>query len=226
MYDGLIAVPRLVPVFPLPEVVLFPGLALPLHIFEPRYREMTRDALAGTRCIAVALLKPGFEPLYFTTCAPIHDVLGVGRIVNAAALPDGRFDIVLRGVMRGRIVRECAKRSYRLAEIEPIRCDCGGTPGTVIALRERLRGAIERRLDLEIALRDRLVKLCVAPLSLGALVDALSGMLPLDAEARQELLCESNVCRRARTLIERIEARRRVCREEAVTELDRAWSMN
>jgi hypothetical protein len=226
LYDGLIAVPRLVPVFPLPEVVLFPGMALPLHIFEPRYREMTRDALAGTRCVAVAQLKPGFEPLYFTGCAPIHDVLGVGRVVRASALPDGRFDILLRGVIRARIVRECSTRSYRVAEIEPIHCDCGGTPGTVIALRERLRSAIESRLNWETALRERLVDLCAAPLSLGALVDTLAGVLPLDAETRQELLCESNVCRRARKLISRIEARHCVERADLAAELDRAGSMN
>src|SRR4029453_2795179 len=97
------ALPRL-PVFPLADVVIFPHALLPLHIFEPRYRKLTRDALAGNRLMGLALLMEeevmGDPPPRF---API---LGVGEIVMAQELPDGRFNLVLRGRTRVRFDRE------------------------------------------------------------------------------------------------------------------------
>src|SRR6266568_3715474 len=82
--------------FPLPNAVLFPHLVMPLHIFEPRYRQMTRDALAGDRFIAMVLLQPGWESEYEALPA-IHSVACLGRIQAEQRLPDGRFNIQLRG---------------------------------------------------------------------------------------------------------------------------------
>src|SRR5262249_61215492 len=91
--------------FPLPTLVLFPHVLQPLHIFEPRYRQMTADALAGDRLIAMALLRPGWEKDYEGR-PPIYSVICVGRIVAEKRLPDGRFNILLRGVSRARVRRE------------------------------------------------------------------------------------------------------------------------
>src|SRR5689334_22464452 len=101
------------PIFPLPNCVLLPGGLLPLHVFEPRYRDMTRDCLAGHHLMAVARLRPGFEQTYYGR-PPVYDRCGVGRIICSEELPDGRFALLLRGVARVEIERELpADRTYR-----------------------------------------------------------------------------------------------------------------
>ena len=88
-----------IPIFPLPDVVLFPHTLLPLHIFEPRYRQMIRDCLAGDKRLAMALLRPGWESDYYGR-PPVHPIAGAGEIIQHEELPDGRFNILLRGTMR------------------------------------------------------------------------------------------------------------------------------
>src|SRR5262245_26704579 len=104
--------------FPLPNVVLFPHVIQPLHIFEPRYREMTADALAGDRVIAPVLLRPGWEAEYESRPA-LHPTLCLGRIVAEQRLPDGRFNLLLRGLSRARIIEEVTSgKLYRTARVE------------------------------------------------------------------------------------------------------------
>ena len=106
------------PLFPLPNVVLFPHAVLPLHIFEPRYRQMVADALAGERLIAMSLLAPGWEASDDNASPLIHPVVGLGRIVAHERLDDGRYMLVLRGVARAHVVREVAvDRPYRTGEL-------------------------------------------------------------------------------------------------------------
>jgi Lon protease-like protein len=109
---------RRIPLFPLPGVVLLPGTLLPLHIFEPRYRAMVADALGGERTIGMAMLKPGWEegaePL------PVHPLGGAGEIVEAEELPDGRYNIVLEGRFRYRILEESPADPYRVAQVEEV----------------------------------------------------------------------------------------------------------
>ena len=88
--------PPTIPIFPLPNVVLFPNVFLPLHIFESRYRAMVKDALAGDRIIGMVLLQPGFEANYEGR-PPVYPVGCAGVITHSEPLPDGRFNIVLRG---------------------------------------------------------------------------------------------------------------------------------
>src|ERR1041384_4418581 len=90
--------------FPLPNLVLFPHVMQPLHIFEPRYRAMTADALASDRFIALVLPIPGDEDP--ETPPALHSVGCLGRIVADQKLPDGRYNILLRGYARIRIVKE------------------------------------------------------------------------------------------------------------------------
>src|ERR1043165_7426287 len=104
------------PIFPLPNCVLLPGGLLPLHVFEPRYREMTRDCLAGHHLIAVARLRPGYESTYYGR-PPVYERCGVGKIICSEELPDGRFALLLRGIARVEIARELpASRTYRQVE--------------------------------------------------------------------------------------------------------------
>ncbi|HTJ43053.1 MAG TPA: LON peptidase substrate-binding domain-containing protein [Kofleriaceae bacterium] len=101
------------PIFPLPNCVLLPGGLLPLHVFEPRYRELTRDCLADSKVMAIARLVPGHETNYFGR-PPIYPYAGLGRIICSDELSDGRYHILLRGVGRVRVESELdAAHSYR-----------------------------------------------------------------------------------------------------------------
>src|SRR3954466_8867822 len=117
---GLV-LPAAAPLFPLPNVVLFPRAVLPLHIFEERYLAMTADALRGDRLIAMALLKSGWERDYYSK-PPIEPVVCVGQILTHEQLPDGKYNVLLQGVARARIIRETKNpdRLYRMAEVEPL----------------------------------------------------------------------------------------------------------
>ena len=95
--------PPTIPLFPLPNVVLFPNVFLPLHIFEERYREMVADALAEDRIIGMVLLRPGWEDDYEGRPA-IYPVGCAGLITHAERLADGRFNIVLQGLEKFRVV--------------------------------------------------------------------------------------------------------------------------
>lgn len=106
-----------IPVFPLPTTVFYPGTPLPLHIFEPRYRQMTADALEGKRQIGMVLLKPGYEEEYFDK-PKIYSVGCVGNIEKEIKHPDGKYNFTLVGLRRFRIISEKEGKAYRQAEIE------------------------------------------------------------------------------------------------------------
>jgi len=108
-----------VPVFPLPNAVLFPQTVLPLHIFEPRYREMVRDAQAGDGLIAIALLQSGFEKDYAGSPA-IHTLGTIGRIEQLERLPDGRSNLNLVGLVRVELSEISSSRPYREARFTPL----------------------------------------------------------------------------------------------------------
>src|SRR6185369_2568253 len=107
-----VSLPDVIPLFPLPNVVFFPGMPLPLHVFEPRYRAMVRDAARGARLIGMALLRGEWEQDYYGR-APIFATGTVGEMVRVEELPDGRFNIVLRGLREYTIVRELERAEYR-----------------------------------------------------------------------------------------------------------------
>lgn len=109
-----------VPIFPLPHAVFFPKTALPLHIFEPRYRAMVEDAASRDKLIAIVLLKEGWEKDYFGTPA-VHEVACVGKIQWQEKLADGKYNIVLYGLQRARIVDFVQKEPYRVARVEYLR---------------------------------------------------------------------------------------------------------
>src|SRR3954469_6031421 len=107
----------LLPLFPLPNVVLFPNVFLPLHIFEPRYREMVAVAVATDRLIGMALLRPGGDRDYEGN-PPVYPIGCSGVMTHVEALADGRYNIVLRGLERFRILEEDRSRRYRRAVVE------------------------------------------------------------------------------------------------------------
>src|SRR5436305_13528267 len=111
--------PPSIPIFPLPNVVLFPNVFLPLHIFEPRYREMVDEALKGDRIIGMVLLRPGWEGDYEGR-PPVYPIGCAGVITHAERLADGRFNIVLRGMEKFRIASEDTAELYRVAHVIPV----------------------------------------------------------------------------------------------------------
>lgn len=110
------------PVFPLPNVVLFPHLVLPLHIFEHRYREMVRDALAGENLVAMALYRPGLEEEEGPE-TPFHQTVTLGQVLQQESLPDGKFNISLLGVARARVRSSRREKPYWQAGLELLRED-------------------------------------------------------------------------------------------------------
>jgi len=139
--DERLQVPEIIPIFPLPTVVFFPRTYLPLHVFEPRYREMVQDAAREGRCIGMALLKEGWESDYYGN-PPIFLLGCVGRLITVQPLPDGRSNILLQGVERYEIQEELYDRRYRRARIvlRPSADDRTLEP----ALRTKLEQDLER----------------------------------------------------------------------------------
>ncbi len=141
--------PSEIPIFPLPNVVLFPSALLPLHIFEPRYRAMVADALESERLIGMVMLRPGWEPRYEQT-PDVYPVGCAGFITHADRLPDGRYNIMLQGLQKFRIAgerpaREGAER-YRMAHVEPIREAKSIASAAIQDARRRLERLIARKL--------------------------------------------------------------------------------
>ena len=128
--------------FPLPNLVLFPQVVQPLHIFEARYRQMTADALAGDRLIAMVLLRPGWEADYAGRPA-VYPVACLGQVVAEQRLKDGRFNILLRGLGRIRLGEEVATgKAYRSARAELLADTDVPGPETDRKLRRRLARAV------------------------------------------------------------------------------------
>jgi Lon protease-like protein len=180
-------VPELVvPIFPLPELTFFPHTVLPLHVFEARYRAMVTDALARERRLAIVHLKPGFEADYAGKPA-VHAVAGAGQIVNAERLTTGRFNIVVRGDMRIRIIRELpADTIYRLVLAE--RLDDVDAAGDVKPVIERIHATCRRLLETVGRPVDLLDGAFGENLAPGAIADRIASAVLPSAARRQELL--------------------------------------
>lgn len=136
-------IPATIPLFALPNVVLFPKTYLPLHIFEPRYRQMVSDAVSGGQCIGMVLLKEGWESDYYGN-PPVFPMGCVGRLVNVQPMADGRSNILLQGLERFEITEESFDRPYRRASIRLRTRTAEATLGA--AVREQLVHALENYL--------------------------------------------------------------------------------
>ena len=141
--------PSEIPIFPLPNVVLFPSALFPLHIFEPRYRAMVADALEGERLIGMVMLRPGWER-HYEQAPDVYPVGCAGFITHADRLADGRYNIMLRGLEKFRIaaertLREGAER-YRIARVESIKETVSGASAAIQDARRRLEKLIARTL--------------------------------------------------------------------------------
>jgi Lon protease-like protein len=187
-------------VFPLPSAVLYPGTALPLHIFEPRYRALVRDCLATDRVMALADMTPGWNEDYEGRPA-LMPIACAGFVAWHEDLPDGRYNIVLQGVTRIRIIEELPpEHPYReiRAQVVPEQSYRG-------PLEELLRQAV-----LEVAGRisghvaQGLLQLASRAEG-GVLADLVSAALVPDVERRQAVLREIDPERRLRLVVDAVE---------------------
>lgn len=191
--------------FPLPNVVLFPHAILPLHIFEPRYRELMQAALADDQCITLALLAPGWEADYEGR-PPLQPLACLGRVTTHQRLPDGRYNLLLEGLARVRLLEELPPRhAFREARAELVP---DVYPQSGAAVRpERQRQLLDRFRHLLAPvpdLQEPLAKLLGAGLTLGPLTDILAFMLDLGLEFKQSLLAEPDADARAERLLSRL----------------------
>jgi Lon protease-like protein len=191
--------------FPLPNVVLFPGALLPLHVFEPRYRELTQEVLAGKQLMGIVRLKPGFEEDYEGR-PPVFETCGVGSVIESVAHGDGRYDITLRGLAVARIIKELpADRAFRRMHVQEVQ-DCPSDPAVTSAWQRKLI-SLWNQLGphLPESVRD-LRALTRGAEGAGAYANRLAGALVGDADASQRLLEEPDPAERLRLLTERLQA--------------------
>ncbi len=176
------------PIFPLPNAVLLPGGLMPLHVFEPRYREMTRDCLDGARLMAIARLRPGYEASYEGRPA-VYPACGLGRILASEELADGRYLLVLRGVARIAIDAELPPvRSYREVRARLITDDVSRRPEAARAAHAHLVGLCEKLSQVLDRGGEELRSLLRDAASPGACADAVAAALIMDHGERQKLL--------------------------------------
>lgn len=198
-------IPDRIPLFPLPNIVFFPRTYLPLHIFEPRYRQMVIDVTTTGHCIGMALLKEGWQENYYGTPA-IYGLGCVGRVVSIQNLADGRSNIMLQGLCRYMILEEEWDRTpYRQARIAPVPEE----------ISERLSWQV--RADLLAILHESLAHRdsgqawgegLESDLSDEVLVNILSASLDFTPLEKQLLLEADTVLQRARRLSDLLQFKR------------------
>ncbi len=185
------------PIFPLPAVHLFPHALLPLHVFEPRYRQLLADCLAGEKRLIIATLTGESDASGAPAVLPI---CGIGEIVAHEPTPDGRSNILLRGLARCRILEELPSgRLYRLVRVEPLFEEAGDVSRTQAAMAQ-LVVMTERLSRLLPSGGPTLKKLVASQDVAGPLCDVLTAALVTDADTRQSLLETLDVALRTERL--------------------------
>ena len=195
------ALPMRVPIFPLAGAILFPRSQLPLHIFEMRYREMVRDALDGAGQIGMIqplTLEEGNSPLYAVGC--------IGEIVGVEELDDGRYNIILHGWNRFRMIGEAdMETSYRNADVDTAAFNDEEPPPLPLTLRAEVEREARRLGD---AMRLSVDWQAVQRLDDEMLVNAIAQVAPFDVGAKQALLEAATLDDRADLLVQLMQFQR------------------
>jgi len=190
--------------FPLPDVVLFPGTVLPLHIFEPRYREMARDVLAGDRFLAIARLQPGYEADYEGRPA-VFETAGIGVIVADDELDDGRFNLIVQGIGRVAIEEEHPpEQSYRRVRARWLGDAVTSRPELVIGMHGQVLSVCKRLAEVMGEPGDQLQELAHAATEPSACADVLAAAILTNADDRQAMLEALDPADRLDTVLERV----------------------
>jgi Lon protease-like protein len=193
MHEDIIAI------FPLPNVVFFPKTNLPLHIFEPRYCEMVKETLDNGQLIGMFLLQPGWQEDYQGN-PPVHAVGCAGQLVHVEYLPEGKYNILLKGLFRARALEMVQEFPYRKARVEVLPEVLSETSQILDALKISLLHDFQKLVPQDPELKE--LRPFSPQVEFPELVNSLAMSLPFDVESKLQLLQENNVYLRALTLQE------------------------
>ena len=177
----------LAPLFPLPNFFLYPGSVVPLHIFEPRYRQMIEDLLDGDGRLVMGIV-PDEHAGELCASPPVHPVAGLGEIARHEKLPDGRFLIWLFGLTRVRVQEAESERLYRRVRYEPL-CE--------VPIAAERRAALRSELERAVLARCKDLSELPAELAEPCLIDILLQKLQLGSSETLQLYSEPDLERRA-----------------------------
>lgn len=181
-----------VPLFPLPDLVLFPGVLQPLHVFEPRYRALMKACLDGAGLLVLGSVL-GDDRQDLAGVAQCQPMAGLGLVEQYETLPDGRYVTLVRGVARVQVNEVPSEHPFRQVAIAPVE-ESPVTPEQDRLFRPRLLAATEQRTDDSLSLPEEI--------SLGQLTDLLALHLALSAQQLYELFCETSIRARAEAALE------------------------
>ena len=188
--------------FPLPDLVMFPHVMQPLHIYEPRYRDLLNSALDSDGLIAMSMLAPGWESNYDGTPELLPNAC-LGKVVTHQRQDDGHYNVLLLGLRRIRIERELpSERSYREAEVSLLDDFCYTENDNARAdLQAELTEKFQEGLPEGQPSHPNIDELLSAEIPLSVLTDLVSFAVPLDLKTKALLLAETDVDRRAQMLL-------------------------
>jgi len=216
--------PAAVPLFPLPNVVLFPRAVLPLHIFEERYKAMTADALRGEGVIAMALLKHGWEKCYYAAPA-IEPVVCVGKILTHEKLPDGKYNFLLQGIARAKVMAEDRSRAYRVGKLELL-ADADVMEIDLENERLRLTSMLSEGICANLPVVKQFRQMLTSTMPTAEIADLLAFNFIDDVHVKQALLSETDPRRRVERLIPILDEIRPILESAVRRKLKSADSMN
>jgi len=187
--------------FPLPNLVLFPHVMQPLHIFEPRYRDLLAESLAADRLIAMGRLAPGWEKDYEGR-PEVCPIACLGQITTHHRLKNGSFNLLLLGVHRIRLIEELPPhKSFREVRVELCEDYYPNDECVRQRLQQDLRAALLESLPRLPQAQEQIDQLLAGDLPLGVLTDIVTYMLGISLDEKQQLLSEFNVHRRCERLL-------------------------
>ena len=192
-----------VPLFPLPNVALFPNVMLPLHVFEPRYRQMVETVLNTDRIIALAALKDDWQLSYETKDCPIHETVCLGQIVAEERLSDGRYCLLIQGICRAQLLSEVeTSLPYRVGQVSLVKDLYPTIP--VIDRNRRQQELVHyfQQIVADIDLDSSLIQALESGVPLGELCDVIAHAMRLDAQKAQRLLEQVDVDQRSDLVLE------------------------
>lgn len=200
MSDDSDELPTVMPLFPLPNVVALPGVALHLHVFEPRYRQMVGDLDHENPFLAMALIAKGHERSGERN-PPVDPIVCAGRVTQLQPLEDGRYLMIFASLARARLLAEDQdSHLYRIGELSWLHPGEADEPSQ-LGLKLDVYQSFQHYAGQSDLLRDRLGELRRLNLPLGRLVDMLASCMPLDVELQRRMLEELDTAKRAVLLL-------------------------